>query len=52
VIKDVNRDGNVWEDVINDYPPKSLSNVFMEKYGWLNEVEDPDNYELPDFLKD
>ncbi|KAK2434037.1 3-ketoacyl-CoA synthase [Trifolium repens] len=52
VIKDVNGDGNVWEDVINDYPPKSLSNVFMEKYGWLNEVEDPDNYELPDFLKD
>jgi 3-ketoacyl-CoA synthase len=49
-MKDINGDGNVWEDCIDDYPPNSLSNVFMEKYGWLNEVED-DNYELPDFLK-
>ncbi|KAK2449148.1 3-ketoacyl-CoA synthase [Trifolium repens] len=41
VMKDVNGYGNVWEDAIDDYPPKSLSNVFMEKYDWLNEVEDP-----------
>ncbi|WJX11724.1 3-ketoacyl-coa synthase [Trifolium repens] len=47
VMKDVNGYGNVWEDAIDDYPPKSLSNVFMEKYDWLNEVEDPNNYKLP-----
>ncbi|WJX23537.1 3-ketoacyl-coa synthase [Trifolium repens] len=47
VVKDVNGYGNVWEDAIDDYPPKSLSNVFMEKYDWLNEVEDPNNYKLP-----
>ncbi|CAJ2654275.1 unnamed protein product [Trifolium pratense] len=53
VMKDVNGNGNgnVWEDCVDDYPPETLANAFMEKYSWLNEVEDPDNYELPDFLK-
>jgi 3-ketoacyl-CoA synthase len=51
VMKDVNGVGNVWEDCVDDYPPECLANAFMEKYSWLNEVEDPDNYELPDFLK-
>ncbi|XP_061354083.1 3-ketoacyl-CoA synthase 12-like [Gastrolobium bilobum] len=50
VMKDLG-DGNVWEDCIDNYPPESLVNPFMEKHGWVNEVEDPDNYELPDFLK-
>ncbi|XP_004505912.1 3-ketoacyl-CoA synthase 3 [Cicer arietinum] len=50
VVKDLG-DGNVWEDCIHDYPLDSLVNPFMEKYSWLNEVEDPNNYEIPDFLK-
>jgi 3-ketoacyl-CoA synthase len=50
VMKDV-EDANVWEDCIDNYPPKSLVNSFMEKYSWVNEVEDVNNYDLPDFLK-
>jgi len=50
VMKDVG-DANVWEDCIDDYPPESLINPFMEKFGWLNEVEDATNFELPEFLK-
>ncbi|XP_071937467.1 3-ketoacyl-CoA synthase 19-like [Coffea arabica] len=28
---------NVWEDCIDNYPPKSLANHFMEKFAWLND---------------
>ncbi|KAK7257766.1 hypothetical protein RIF29_31986 [Crotalaria pallida] len=44
-------DPNVWDDIIDDYPPETLTNPFLEKYSWLNDVEDPNTYELPDFLK-
>ncbi|KAK7312512.1 hypothetical protein VNO77_36421 [Canavalia gladiata] len=45
-------DANVWDDCIDDYPPPSLANPFMEAYGWINEVDDPYTYEnIPDFLK-
>ncbi|KAL3521014.1 hypothetical protein ACH5RR_019163 [Cinchona calisaya] len=36
VMKDM-EDGNVWEDCIDNYPPDSLVNPFMEKYGWIND---------------
>ncbi|KAL2328690.1 hypothetical protein Fmac_022117 [Flemingia macrophylla] len=45
-------EANVWDDCIHTYPPHSLANPFMETYGWINEVQDPNSYEnLPHFLK-
>ncbi|OWM68842.1 hypothetical protein CDL15_Pgr025029 [Punica granatum] len=35
VVRDLGS-GNVWEDCIDGYPPKTLVNPFMEKYGWIN----------------
>lgn len=52
VMKDLgNGYGNVWDDCVDDYPPQTLVSPFMEKYGWVNQVEDVNNVELPDFLK-
>ncbi|PRQ33866.1 putative very-long-chain 3-oxoacyl-CoA synthase [Rosa chinensis] len=42
-------DGNVWKEEIAMYPPKSLTNPFMEKFGWLQQ-EDPSKFKLEDFL--
>lgn len=51
VMKDLG-EANVWDDCIDEYPPESLANPFMEAYGWINEVDDPYTYEhLPEFLK-
>ncbi|GAB4836523.1 3-ketoacyl-CoA synthase 19 [Ancistrocladus abbreviatus] len=36
VMRDL-KDRNVWEDCIDDYPPKTLANPFTEKYGWIND---------------
>ncbi|KAJ0966519.1 hypothetical protein J5N97_023436 [Dioscorea zingiberensis] len=37
VVRDL-EDGNVWEDCIQGYPPETLVNPFMDKYGWINEA--------------
>ncbi|KAF8397562.1 hypothetical protein HHK36_016481 [Tetracentron sinense] len=36
VVRDLD-DGNVWKDSLSNYPPKTLTSPFMEKYGWLLE---------------
>ncbi|KAI4302371.1 hypothetical protein MLD38_038124 [Melastoma candidum] len=36
VIND-SEDVNIWEDCLDSYPPLSLANPFMEKYGWIND---------------
>ncbi|KAF5770835.1 putative very-long-chain 3-oxoacyl-CoA synthase [Helianthus annuus] len=36
VTRDMNQP-NVWEDVIENYPPKKMKNPFLEKYGWIND---------------
>ncbi|KAG1338010.1 hypothetical protein COCNU_04G003160 [Cocos nucifera] len=36
VLRDLEERG-VWEDCIHCYPPQTLVNPFMERYGWINE---------------
>ncbi|XP_061348974.1 3-ketoacyl-CoA synthase 12-like [Gastrolobium bilobum] len=44
-------DRNAWDDCIDNYPPESLANPFMEKFGWINNVEDASTFKISDFLK-
>ncbi|XP_022943417.1 3-ketoacyl-CoA synthase 12-like [Cucurbita moschata] len=46
VVRDL-EDANVWEDCIQRYPPESLSNPFLEKYGWIQQ-EDIATFKLPE----
>ncbi|PIN04550.1 Very-long-chain 3-oxoacyl-CoA synthase [Handroanthus impetiginosus] len=41
-------DGNVWGNIIDEYPPKDTTNPYMEQYGWVNQdkLELPDGFEL------
>ena len=32
-------DKGAWADCIDDYPPESTANPYMDKFGWLNDVE-------------
>ncbi|OIW15752.1 hypothetical protein TanjilG_04287 [Lupinus angustifolius] len=50
VMKDL-VDRNVWDDCVDEYPPESLANPFMERFGWINNVQDPNTFILSDFLK-
>lgn len=36
VIKDLD-DENVWKDCIENYPPKTVINPYVEKYSWIND---------------
>lgn len=36
VMRDL-KDGNVWKDCVESYPPKIKANPFFEKYGWIND---------------
>ncbi|KAF5751495.1 3-ketoacyl-CoA synthase 12 [Tripterygium wilfordii] len=46
VVRDLGDGPNVWKDSIDSYPPKTLANPFMEKYGWIND-EDPSTFVVP-----
>ncbi|CAK9176539.1 unnamed protein product [Ilex paraguariensis] len=41
VVRDL-EDGNVWGDCIDNYPPNTMVNPYMEKFGWLY-TEKPDD---------
>ncbi|KAL6912365.1 hypothetical protein ACP4OV_001170 [Aristida adscensionis] len=32
-------DAGAWEDCIDGYPPETLVNPYMDKFGWVNDVE-------------
>ncbi|KAB5520280.1 hypothetical protein DKX38_024599 [Salix brachista] len=47
VIRDLGDAGNVWADCIDSYPPNSLANPFMVKFGWINNELDPSTFVFP-----
>ncbi|KAG0550917.1 hypothetical protein BDA96_01G378800 [Sorghum bicolor] len=32
-------DRGAWADCIDDYPPETLANPYMDKFGWINDVQ-------------
>ncbi|PUZ78193.1 hypothetical protein GQ55_1G433500 [Panicum hallii var. hallii] len=32
-------DAGAWEDCIDEYPPETLVNPYMDKFGWVNDVQ-------------
>ncbi|KAI3682425.1 hypothetical protein L1987_82399 [Smallanthus sonchifolius] len=48
VIRDLEGVENVWKECnIEDYPPQTLTNPFLEKYGWIQD-EDISTFKLPE----
>nr|GMC65558.1 3-ketoacyl-CoA synthase 12-like [Ipomoea batatas] len=48
VVRDLGGEGeNVWNDDIHNYPPQTLTNPFLDKFGWLQH-EDPNTFTVPD----
>ncbi|KAK4780543.1 hypothetical protein SAY87_016650 [Trapa incisa] len=44
VMRDLHAIGNVWEECIDRYPHKNQLSPFMQKFAWINEQDDPDNF--------
>ncbi|KAJ4834000.1 3-ketoacyl-CoA synthase 12 [Turnera subulata] len=49
VVRDLGDAANVWNHCIDSYPPTTLANPFMEKYGWIND-EDPATFVKEDHI--
>jgi len=32
-------DAGAWEDCIDEYPPETLVNPYMDKFGWVNDLQ-------------
>lgn len=47
VVRDLGGGVNAWDDCIGEYPPKTLANPFLEKYGWIQN-EDPSTFKIPE----
>ncbi|XP_021720940.1 3-ketoacyl-CoA synthase 12-like [Chenopodium quinoa] len=48
VVRDLDGCDNVWKDFIEDYPPKSLANPYLEMFGWIQNEDTstfPEDYE-------
>ncbi|XP_009358307.2 3-ketoacyl-CoA synthase 12-like [Pyrus x bretschneideri] len=48
VVRDLG-DENVWKEDIAVYPPKTLTNPFLENYGWIHQ-EDPSTFNLENYI--
>ncbi|KAL3530682.1 hypothetical protein ACH5RR_010004 [Cinchona calisaya] len=46
VVRDLG-DANAWSDCIDSYPPRTLTNPFLEKFGWIQN-EDPNTFSIPE----
>ncbi|CAN4118997.1 unnamed protein product [Withania somnifera] len=49
VLRDLG-DGNVWKVCFDNYPPKTMVNPFLEKFGWLHDHEDPNTFNPDDYV--
>ncbi|KAI3526163.1 hypothetical protein L1887_05403 [Cichorium endivia] len=48
VLRDLEGEENVWKECkIENYPPQTLTNPFMEKYGWIQD-EDIETFKVPE----
>lgn len=39
-------DNAAWKDCISEYPPKTLANPYLERFGWIQN-EDPSTFKMP-----